>query len=122
MAEIDNTQQPAGAPAAPANVPAAAVTGAAQAQAGSRAPIGNQTQQSRPCPKDCTKCGFQQHAFCAAKMSFDAFAVMSQMLQRLDVQARKIDELSARIAAIHSAEADFAAPQPVQTELFADTK
>ena len=130
MAETDNTPKiitgapapgsdPATSPAAPANVPAGTVT--AQSPAGSQAPLGSQTQQ-RPCPKDCTKCGFQQHAFCAAKMSFDAFAVMSQMLQRLDAQTRKIDELSARIAAIESAEHELAAPMPIQTELFADKK
>ena len=27
-------------------------------------------QEARPCPKDCTKCGLQQHAFCSAQMSF----------------------------------------------------
>lgn len=29
-----------------------------------------QEEKSRVCPKDCTKCDFQQHAFCAAQMSF----------------------------------------------------
>lgn len=110
MAEIDNTQQPAG------------VQTPLKQNDPVQSPLGNQVGDPRPCPKDCTKCGFQQHAFCAAKMSFDAFAVMSQMLQRLDAQAKKIDELSARIAAIHSAEANLAAPQPVQTDLFAETK
>ena len=79
-------------------------------------------QQGRPCPKDCTKCGFQQHAFCAAKMSFDAFAVLSQMMQKLDAQSVKIAELSGRIAAIEATEAELAAPMPVQGDLFPETK
>lgn len=85
MAESDNTQQPAG----------------------------TLLQQGRPCPKDCSKCGFHQHAFCAAKMSFDAFTVMSQMLQRLDMLTQRITDLETRIAAIQSAEAELAAPAPV---------
>ena len=33
-------------------------------------PNPDKTQEARPCPKDCTKCGLQQHAFCSAQMSF----------------------------------------------------
>ena len=86
-----------------------------QAAAAPQQPV---QQQGRPCPKDCTRCGFQQHAFCAAKMSFDAFAVLSQMMQKLDAQSVKIAELSGRIAAIEATEAELAAPMPIQGELF----
>ena len=78
--------------------------------------------QGRPCPKDCTKCNFQQHAFCAAKMSFDAFTVMSAMLQKLDAQAAVIAYMSVRLKAIESAEAELAAPAPIQTDLFPSGK
>ena len=99
MAEqVANTQQPAAAP---------------QPQA---------QQQARPCPKDCSKCSFQQHAFCAAKMSFDAFAVMSAMMQKLDAQATVIADMAVRLKAIESAEAELAAPQPIQSDLFSETK
>ena len=77
-----------------------------------------QQQQARPCPKDCSKCSFQQHAFCAAKMSFDAFTVMSAMLQKLDAQAAVIADMAVRLKAIESAEAELAAPAPVQGDLF----
>ena len=96
MAEQVNTQQPAAAP---------------QPQ-----------QQARPCPKDCSKCSFQQHAFCAAKMSFDAFTVMSAMMQKLDAQATVIADMAVRLKAIESAEAELAAPQPIQGDLFQETK
>lgn len=77
-----------------------------------------QQQQARPCPKDCSKCSFQQHAFCAAKMSFDAFTVMSAILQKLDAQAAVIADMAVRLKAIESAEAELAAPAPVQGDLF----
>lgn len=99
MAEQVNTQQPAGAQPAAAPQP--------QAQ-----------QQARPCPKDCSKCSFQQHAFCAAKMSFDAFTVMSAMMQKLDAQATVIADMAVRLKAIESAEAELAAPAPIQGNLF----
>lgn len=100
MAEqVVNTQQPAGAQ------PAAALQPQAQ-------------QQARPCPKDCSKCSFQQHAYCAAKMSFDAFTVMSAMMQKLDAQATVIADMAVRLKAIESAEAELAAPAPIQGELF----
>lgn len=99
MAETDNKpqEQPAGAQPAAAPQP---------------------QQQIRPCPKDCSKCSFQQHAFCAAKMSFDAFAVMSAMIQKLDAQATVIADMAVRLKAIESAEAELAAPQPIQGDLF----
>ena len=77
-----------------------------------------QQPQGRPCPKDCTKCNFQQHAFCAAKMGFDSFAVMSAILQKLDAQATVIADMAVRLKAIESAEAELAAPAPVQGDLF----
>lgn len=74
--------------------------------------------QGRPCPKDCSRCSFQQHAFCAAKMSFDAFTVMSAMLQKIDAQATVIADMAVRLKAIENAEAELAAPQPIEGDLF----
>ena len=95
------------------------VAGAADPKQGAQAPAGNR-QQARPCPKDCTKCGYQQHAFCAARMSFQMFEVMNAIIQRLDIQSQRFADLESRIAAIQSSEAEFSSPQPVEADLFAD--
>lgn len=91
-----NTQQPAGAQ------PAAAAM----------------QRQARPCPKDCTKCGYQQHAYCAARMSFQMFEVMNGVIQRLDAQSQQIAALEQRIAALQSSEAEFSSPLPMEGDLF----
>lgn len=78
--------------------------------------------QPRPCPRDCTKCGFQQHAFCAARMSFQMFEVMNNVIHRLDTQAQRLDDLERRIASIQSAEAELISPLPVQNDLFTGTE
>ena len=75
-------------------------------------------QQARPCPKDCTKCGLQQHAFCAARMSFQMFEVMNGVIGRLDIQSQRIDALEQRIAAIQSSEAELSSPTPMNTDDF----
>ena len=97
MADINTTQQPAG------QQPAAAP----QAEAAKQQP------QARPCPRDCTKCGYQQHAFCAARMSFQMFEVMNGVIRRLDAQSQQIKALEQRIEAIQSSEAEFSSPAPV---------
>jgi hypothetical protein len=51
-------------------------------------------------------------------MSFDAFTVMSAMMQKLDAQATVIADMAVRLKAIESAEAELAAPAPIQGELF----
>lgn len=84
--------------------------------------VGNQQAQGRPCPKDCTKCGYQQHAFCAARMSFQMFEVMNGIIQRLDIQSQRLADLEAKIAAIQSAEAEFSSPLPMEGDLFAGTE
>ena len=100
MAEQDNkNQQPAGAKPATA------------AQ-----------QQARPCPKDCTKCGFQQHAYCAARMSFQMFEVMNSVIQRLDILSQRIADLEQRIIAIQSSGAELISPSPMDGDLFAGTE
>lgn len=91
---------------------------AAAAPQDARPDAAPQQPKGRPCPKDCTKCNFQQHAYCAAKMSFDAFTVMSAMMQRLDAQSAAMADMAARLKAIEGAEAELAAPEPVQGDLF----
>lgn len=81
-----------------------------------------QQRKARPCPKDCTKCEYKQHAFCAARMSFQMFEVMNGVVQRLDRQSQHIDMLEQRIAALQSSEAEFMSPSPVEGELFTGTK
>lgn len=123
MADIDNKPQ---APAAAltgqpaAGTPAAAPQPTAQADRGPSSQ-GNAGQQPRPCPKDCSRCSLQHQVYCATKMTFDSFAVMNVIIQRLDRQQQTIDALSERLAAIQTAEAEFAAPQPVEQDLFAET-
>lgn len=76
-------------------------------------------QQGRPCPKDCRKCTMAQQICCSAKMTFDSYGVMAQIIQRLDIQSQRIADLEQRLNAIQSAEAEFASPSPMQGELFA---
>ena len=74
-------------------------------------------QQGRPCPKDCTRCSFQQHAFCAARMSFQMFEVMNSVIHRLDIQSQHIADIERRLA---SGEAEFSSPLPMDGNLFGD--
>ncbi len=118
MADINNIPQ------SPVNGGSAAVSSAAspqQATVPGGSPSGDQ-QQSRPCPQDCSKCGLQQHAFCAARMSFQMFEVMNGVINRLDRQSQHIRDLEKRLSAIQSTEAELAAPAPIQGGPFAGEK
>jgi hypothetical protein len=85
-------------------------------------PAGTQQRQARPCPRDCSKCGYQQHAYCAARMAFQMFEVMNGVIQRLDIQSQRIADLEQRITALQSSEAEFSSPLPVEGDIFADTE
>ena len=81
--------------------------------------------QGRPCPKDCTKCTFQQHAFCAARMSFQSFEVMNSIIQRLDIQSQRITEMEGRmqelenhLASMQTSGEELSSPVPFQSDLF----
>lgn len=76
-----------------------------------------QQRQARPCPKDCSRCGYQQHAYCAARMSFQMFEVMNAVIQRLDAQSQRLADIERRIAAIESSEAEFSSPSPIEDGL-----
>lgn len=77
-----------------------------------------QTQQARPCPKDCRRCSMAQQICCSSMMSFQMFEVMNSVITRLDLQSQRIYELEQRLTAIQSAEAELAAPAPIQGDLF----
>lgn len=117
MADINNPQSPV-------NGGTAAVSSAAspqQATVPGGSPSGAQ-QQPRPCPQDCSKCGLQQHAFCAARMSFLMFEVMNGVinrLDRLDRQSQHISDLEKRLSAIQNSEAELSSPVPLQGSPFA---
>lgn len=99
MAETDNTQQPAG------QQPAAASR--------TEAPVQQQQRQGRPCPKDCRKCPMAQQICCASMLSFQMYDVMDAVIRRLDAQAVRMDELSKRLEAIQSSEAELSSPTPI---------
>lgn len=57
----------------------------------------NQAQEeqpkARPCPKDCTKCGFQQHAFCAAQMGFYTIEKLHEMQNQISALQQEVEKL-----------------------------
>lgn len=59
-------------------------------------------QQARPCPKDCTKCGFQQHAFCAAQMSFYLVEKINALQNQVDEQNKNMQIISEQINSLKS--------------------
>ena len=61
-------------------------------------------QQARPCPKDCTKCGFQQHAFCAAQMSFYLVEKVNALQNQIDEQNKNMLTISEQIESLKSRE------------------
>ena len=99
MAETDNTQQPAG------QQPAAAPR--------TEAPVQQQQRQGRPCPKDCRKCPMAQQICCASMLSFQMYDVMDAVIRRIDAQAVRMDELSKRLEAMQSSEAELSSPTPI---------
>lgn len=75
-------------------------------------------RQARPCPRDCSKCGYQQHAYCAASMLLQMFEVMNGVVRRLDAQSQQVAALEQRLAAMQSSEAEFSSPLPMEGDLF----
>ena len=119
MAEIDNKPQEQAS--------------AQPATAVSQQPTQQQPQgQQKPCPKNCSQCSVGHQIYCTAQMTFDSFRVMNTIIQRIDgltqmigelsakadAQSEKIAELSGRIAALETERMEFAAPSPIQGELF----
>lgn len=50
----------------------------------------------RTCPQDCMKCGFQQHAYCAAQMALSAFKVYDDMNAKIDALMAEVKELKSQ--------------------------
>ena len=59
-----------------------------------------------------------QQICCASMLSFQMYDVLNSIIQRVDAQSIKIAELSARLSAIQSSEAEFSEPAPIQGDLF----
>ncbi|MBR1500069.1 MAG: hypothetical protein IJ615_10670 [Bacteroidaceae bacterium] len=121
MEEVKNTQQPAGT--VPGSQPAVGAPSPVRQPQAAQAPASTQAAQpqppqGRPCPKDCRKCPMAQQICCASMLSFRAFDVMNVVIQRLDAQQHTIAELSERLNAIQSSEAELASPVPFQGDLF----
>ena len=116
MAEIDNKPQEQVAGAAAQQRPPV------QSVAAPQQPLPNhpasQQAKARPCPKDCRKCSMQQQICCSSLLSFQSFEVMNNIIQRLDAQSQRIEELEERLKAIQSSEAELSSPVPFQGDLF----
>ena len=131
MAEIDN--KPQNQPVAQEG--AQPVPAAQQPVQPATRAMGQQAQQ-KPCPKNCSECSMGHQIYCTAQMTFDSFRVMNAIIQRIDgltqmvgdlsekvdAQSEKIAELSGRIAALETERTEFAAPSPIQGELFKEEK
>ena len=88
-------------------------------------PIGQEASSVPPCPKDCRKCSVGHQIYCTAKMTFDSFAVMAQVIQRLDILSQRLADIEQRMAdleqkvpAIGPAGAEFSSPSPMEGDLF----
>ena len=47
----------------------------------------------KPCPKDCSKCGWQQQLFCAAQMGFYTIEKLHEMQNQINDLKQEIDKL-----------------------------
>ena len=47
-------------------------------------------QDERTCPKDCRKCGFQQHAYCSAQMAYATLTIVQSLVSRIDALEKSI--------------------------------
>ena len=50
-------------------------------------------QKSRPCPKDCTKCSWQQQLFCAAQMGFYTIEKLHEMQGQIIALQQEVEKL-----------------------------
>lgn len=75
---------------------------------------GEQQQTARPCPKDCTKCGFQQHAFCAAQMSFYLVEKVNALQNQIDEQNKNMLAIAEQINSMKSEHQSGELINPIQ--------
>lgn len=50
-------------------------------------------QKPRPCPKDCTKCSWQQHIFCSAQMGFYTIEKLHEMQGQITALQQEFEKL-----------------------------
>ena len=74
MAELDNTQQPAGAQ-----------------------PTAAPQQQPRPCPQDCRKCGMNQQLYCTTQMLFNMSRAQQETNKRLSLLELAVDDIKEQL-------------------------
>ena len=70
--------------------------------------------QPRPCPKDCTKCGFQQHAFCAAQMSFYLVEKVNALQNQIEEQNKNMMTINEQINSLKSEQQTEELINPIQ--------
>ena len=70
--------------------------------------------QPRPCPKDCTKCGFQQHAFCAAQMSFYLVEKVNALQNQIEEQNKNMMTINEQINSLKSEQQTGELINPIQ--------
>ena len=85
-------------------------------------PVMAQQKQGRPCPKDCRRCSMQQQICCASMLSFQAFDVMNNIIQRMDIQSQRITELESKLSSLQPLDTELSSPLPIQGDLFPDEK
>lgn len=57
--------------------------------------MSNAKETPRPCPQDCRKCTFAQHAYCAAQMAFGLTVQMDALTEKI----ARIDDIIASLGA-----------------------
>lgn len=64
--------------------------------------VEQQQQEARPCPKDCTKCSFQQHAFCSAQMCFYLVEKVNSLQVQNEGLSKALEDIANKIDAMES--------------------
>lgn len=49
--------------------------------------------QGKACPKDCRKCGFHQHAFCAAQMAYTTLKLVQELSGRVGALEKTLEDI-----------------------------
>lgn len=75
---------------------------------------GENQQTARPCPKDCSKCGFQQHAYCAAQMSFYLVEKVNALQIQIQEQGENMLTINKQINALKSEKQSEELINPIQ--------
>ena len=60
-------------------------------------PAVQQTQQPRPCPQDCRKCGMNQQLYCSTQMLFNLSRAIQETRQQLSEVELAVADLKDQI-------------------------